>query len=92
MIKRAKRPSALSPAARARYLIIKTILGLAPQALCFRPLRGLDAESMPRHALPPGSFRPFAGLRRFRRRRRASRRSRGRRRRVGDRQDAWRFR
>jgi len=32
---------ALSPASRARPYFLHSILGLAPQALCSRPLRGL---------------------------------------------------
>jgi len=31
----------LSPASRARTCFLRSILGLAPQALCCRPLRGL---------------------------------------------------
>jgi len=34
--------SALSPASRARAISFISILGLAPQALCLRPLRGLS--------------------------------------------------
>src|SRR5919112_6750749 len=35
----------LSPASRARWLFVSnSILGLAPQALCFRPLRGLGVR------------------------------------------------
>jgi len=34
----------LSPAPRAQSLLVFVILGLAPQALCFHPLRGLNAR------------------------------------------------
>jgi len=40
----------LSPASRAQYCWLIAILGLAPQALCRRPLRGLGPEEKP---LPP---------------------------------------
>ena len=33
-----------SPASRARIFIFVVYLGLAPQALCCRPLRGLGAD------------------------------------------------
>ena len=36
------RMDALSPASRAQSCFLIQILGLAPQALCCRPLRGLD--------------------------------------------------
>ena len=41
MTEPAKRATALPPAPRARSIFLRSILGLAPQALCCRPLRGL---------------------------------------------------
>ena len=37
----------LSPASRAQSFYYDSILGLAPQALCFRPLRGLNSFMLP---------------------------------------------
>src|SRR5260370_19427717 len=35
----------LSPAPRAQWLLVVAILGLTPQALCLRPLRGLHSAT-----------------------------------------------
>jgi hypothetical protein len=49
----------LSPASRAPSLFLLLILGLAPQALCCRPLRGLLQTSKPNRLYPVARFASF---------------------------------